>query len=228
MITIGGYYDGVATLTYLTTGYFRDRPDGPWQHSKPNAYGKWVSLRSYAAHLRDAADRDLLFEMAARKLRSPDADIGVLAARLGAEGRTVYALVANRDPERVPGLVRALPRAVQREMAALDPKRRGLDGLAATLIIIHGRDDPIIPHTESQALAAAAPPGRARLYLVDSLAHVELGPAGLIDTLVLWRAVYRILERRDAAPPPEPSPNRVWPCLAPGAGTAAYGDVLAA
>lgn len=217
VVTVGGYYDGVAMLTYLTTGYFRDRPDGPWRHRQPNAYGKWVSLRSYAAHLRDAADRDLLVEMAARKLRSPDADIGVLAARLGAEGRTVYALVANRDPERVPGLVRALPPAVQREMAALDPKRRGLAGLAATLIIIHGRDDPIIPHTESQALAAAAPPGRAQLYLVDSLAHVKLGPAGLIDTLVLWRAVYRILERRDAAPPPEPSPNRAWPCLAPDA-----------
>ncbi len=217
VLTVGGYYDGVAMLTYLTTGSFRDRPDGPWHRRQPNPYGKWVSLRSYAAHLRDAADRDLLVEMAARKLRSPDADIGVLAAGLGAEGRTVYALIANRDPERVPGLVRALPRAVQREMAALDPKRRGLDGLAATLIIIHGRDDPIIPHTESRALAAAAPPGRAQLYLVDSLAHVKLSPAGLIDTLVLWRAVYRILERRDAAPPPEPSPNRVWPCLAPGA-----------
>ncbi len=228
VLTVGGYYDGVAMLTYLTTGSFRDRPDGPWQRRQPNAYGKWVSLRSYAAHLSDAADRDLLVEMAARKLRSPDADIGVLAARLGAEGRAVYALVANRDPERVPGLVRALPRAVQREVAALDPKRRGLDGLAATLIIIHGRDDPIIPHTESRALAAAAPPGRAQLYLVDSLAHVKLSPAGLIDTLVLWRAVYRILEQRDAAPPPEPSPNRVWPCPAPGAGAAAYGDGLAA
>ena len=208
VLTVGGYYDGVAMLTYLTTGYFRDRPDEPWRHRPPNAYGKWVSLRSYAAHLRDAADRGLLVEMAARKLRSPDADLGALAAGLGAEGLAVYALVANRDPERVPGLVRALPRAVQREMAALDPKQYGLDGLAATLIIIHGRDDPIIPHTEARALAAAAPPGRAQLYLVDSLAHVKLSPAGLIDTLVLWRAVYLILERRDAAPPPDRAPAR--------------------
>ena len=81
---------------------------------------------------------------------------------------------------------------------------------------------------DERLIAAAAPPGRAQLYLVDSLAHVKLSPAGLIDTLVLWRAVYLILERRDAAPPPEPSPDRAFPCPALGAATAAYGDGLAA
>ena len=50
-------------------------------------------------------------------------------------------------------------------------------------------------------LAAALPKDPAELYLVDSLAHVDLGPTGLIDTFTLWRAVYRLLEQRSPARP---------------------------
>ena len=60
-----------------------------------------------------------------------------------------------------------------------------------------GRDDAIIPYSESKALAAAAPEEKAALYVVDSLAHVDLGAAGLIDTLILWRAAYRLLSERE-------------------------------
>ena len=63
---------------------------------------------------------------------------------------------------------------------------------------MHGRDDPIIPYSESVALAAAAP--RADLYLVDGLAHVTLELRDLDDVLTLWRAIHRLLELRDAKP----------------------------
>ena len=39
--------------------------------------------------------------------------------------------------------------------------------------------------------------------MVDSLAHVELDPAGLVDGWKLWRAVYALLALRDAAPRPD-------------------------
>jgi hypothetical protein len=48
---------------------------------------------------------------------------------------------------------------------------------------------------------------------VGSLGHVELGPAGLLDGIGLWRAVYRLLTLRDAAPAPVESRCRA------GAGT---------
>lgn len=198
VFTIGGYYDRLSILTYLTTEYYRERPGEPWRKGRRNPYGMWVSVLSYADFLSDPADRDALGEIVERKLRNYDADAGDLVARLGPEGRSVYALVANRDPDDVPRLVAALPDAVRRELAALDLKGRDFSRLAARLILVHGRDDPVIPHSESRALAAAVPEGRAALYLADSLAHVDLGPAGIIDTLVLWRAVYRLLEERDA------------------------------
>ena len=163
VVTIGGYYDLEAVIVFFTTGRYRESPNEPWRYRRPNAYGKWVFLRSNAARLEEPRDRVLLDAMAMRKLRDLNADISDLVPRLGAEGRSVYALLANRDPARVPGLIAALPAPIRTEIAALDLKRRDLPGIDAEAIVVHGRDDPIIPETESIALAAALPEKRGHL-----------------------------------------------------------------
>jgi pimeloyl-ACP methyl ester carboxylesterase len=200
LVAIGGYYDTVAVVTFFTTGYFRSAPDAPWQRGEPNAYGKWVFIAANAQRLDDPDDRAALAAMAERKLEDLDADVSDLEAGLGPQGRAVTALLANQDPERVPALIDNLPEAVQSDLVALDLSRRDLSQLDARLLLVHGRDDPIIPSAESQKLAAAAPD--ARLYLVDSLAHVELSLTGLVDGARVWRAVYQLLAERDAAPKP--------------------------
>jgi pimeloyl-ACP methyl ester carboxylesterase len=202
LVAIGGYYDLAAVVTFFTTGYFRPGPGQPWQQGEPNAYGKWVFIAANAARLDDPHDRAALAAMAERKLKDLDADVADLRAGLGPQGRAVAALLDNRDPDRVPALIANLPEAVRSDLAALDLSRRDLAQLDARLLLVHGRDDPIIPSTESEALAAAAPDDTA-LYVVDSLAHVELGPAGLVDGWKLWRAVYRLLALRDAGPKPQ-------------------------
>jgi len=201
LVAIGGYYDVEAVVTFFTTGYFRTGPDEPWQQGEPNAYGKWVFIAANAERLDDAGDRAALAAMADRKLQDLDADVADLEAGLGSQGRAVTALLDNRDPGRVPALIASLPEAVRGDLAALDLSRRDLSQLDARLLLVHGRDDPIIPSSESEALAAAAPD--TTLYLVDSLAHVELDPAGLVDGFRLWRAIYRLLAMRDAAPRPD-------------------------
>jgi pimeloyl-ACP methyl ester carboxylesterase len=203
LVAIGGYYDLEALVTFFTTGYFRTGPEAPWQRGEPNAYGKWVFIAANAERLEDPEDRATLAAMAERKLADLDADVADLEAGLGPEGRSVTALLDNRNPERVPALVAGLPETVRADLAALDLARRDLSQLEARLLLVHGRDDPIIPASQSAALAAAAP-DRTALYVVDSLAHVELDPAGLVDGLRLWRAVYALLAERDAAPPPQP------------------------
>jgi fermentation-respiration switch protein FrsA (DUF1100 family) len=70
-----------------------------------------------------------------------------------------------------------------------------LRSLRATLILVHGRDDAIIPYTESVALARAAG-GRAELALLEDLAHADLGPGGLVDAWRLWRAAYALMRAR--------------------------------
>ena len=74
--------------------------------------------------------------------------------------------------------------------------RRGISGARrARLLVVHGRDDPAIPFTESLRLAAAAP-GRSRLVLVDLIGHVEgQAPAWhrLVDLMRLWSVCYELL-----------------------------------
>jgi pimeloyl-ACP methyl ester carboxylesterase len=201
LVAIGGYYDTEAVVTFFTTGYFRAGAVQPWQEGSPNAYGKWVFVAANAQRLDDPDDREALAAMAGRKLNDLEADVTDLQAGLGPQGRAVTALLDNRDPDRVPALIGNLPEAVRGDLAGLDLSRADLSQLEARLLLVHGRDDPIIPSTESEALAAAAPDGTS-LYVVDSLAHVELDPAGLVDGFRLWRAVYRLLAFRDAAPEP--------------------------
>lgn len=201
MITVGGYHDLEAVITFFTTGYYRSGPDAAWQYRRPNAYGKWVFVLSNANQLDDPGDRAALMAMAERRLDDGRADISDLATGLGPQGRAVYALLTNGDPNRVPELLAALPPAVAGEIAALDLKRRDLSGLDVRFVLVHGRDDPIIPETESIAFADAVGSGRADLYLLDSLQHVDPSALGVADTLTLFSAVYTVLGFRREAPP---------------------------
>ena len=155
-------------------------------------------VRSNADRLRDSGDRALLRTISDRKLTDPGADITELSSRLGPEGRSVFALLANREPDRVPELIAALPTGVVEDMVALDLKRRHLASLKARFVLVHGRDDPIIPETESQRLGGVLQ--HADLYLIDSLDHVDPKPAGLVDKFKLLQAIHAVLVLRDGGP----------------------------
>lgn len=196
IVAIGGYYDTTSVVTFFTTGYYRETAAEPWRRGVPNAYGKWVFVLANAERLDDAHDRMALAAMARRKLADLNADIGDLTAGLGPEGRAVVDLLANHDPDRVPGLIADLPAAVRADLAGLSLAGRDLSMLKADFILIHGRDDAIIPYTETQALARAVPDSQAHVALLDSLAHADLGPGGLADGFRLWRAAYALVRAR--------------------------------
>ena len=194
-ILIGGYYDITAAITYVTTGFHRDSPAEPWRQGDPSGIAKWAFVLSNLHRLETAADRDTLSAIAEARIADPTADVAADAARLGPEGQSVWALLENRDPDHVPALLGALPPAIRAEIAALDLARRDLRGLDVTFVLIHGRDDPILPASGSVALAAAV--SRAHLYIVDALGHVDAAGAGLGDSVTLIRATHRVLELRD-------------------------------
>lgn len=194
ILAVGGYYDLESVLTFFTTGYFRQ--EQRWRHREPNAYGKWVFVLANAGLLADAGDRQLLRSMARRRMADLEAPLDDLAAGLGPEGRRVYAFVSNTDPGRARSLLADLPESIRAEIESLDLANKDLSRLKARLLLVHGRDDPIIPFTESVALARAVGRKQARLFLVDGLAHVDLEP-GWIGRWRLWRAVYALLAERD-------------------------------
>jgi len=103
-------------------------------------------------------------------------------------------LVDNRDPAALDGLVRALPDRTRALLEALSPARV-VSGLRAPLLLVHGREDPAVPFTESLRLAAAARAANrpVRVAIVGAVGHVEpdagrLG--GLTDALRLWAIFY--------------------------------------
>jgi len=199
VITVGGYYDLQAVITFFTTGYYRAGAEAPWQYRRPNTYGKWVFVLSNAPRLDDPADTRALEAMARRKIGDPDADVSDLTEGLGPDGRAVEALLANRDPDQVPALLAALPPPIVAEVHALDLSRRDLRTVGAHFVLVHARDDPIIPETESIAFAAAAAPGRAELFLLEGLHHVDASDLDLIDKLKLLDAIYTVLSFRDGS-----------------------------
>ncbi|MFQ5534310.1 MAG: hypothetical protein ACE5EM_05750 [Sphingomonadales bacterium] len=196
VVTVGGYHDLEAVITFFTTGMFRQPGEAEWRQHPPNSHGKWVFILSNADRLEDRADRQILTTIARRKLADLDADIDDLAVRLGPDGAAVLAVADNRDPRRVRDRIARLPAPIRADIKALSLIDLDWSRLGARLLLVHGRDDGIIPYSESMALAQAAG-AQAELFLADHLAHVDFGSTGLQDTLTLWRAVYRLLEMRD-------------------------------
>ncbi|MGE5547835.1 MAG: alpha/beta hydrolase [Solirubrobacterales bacterium] len=197
VVAVGGAYDLTQVVTFFVTGHYREEPGQPWRTMAPNAYGKWVFIQSNAARMDDSGDRALLAAIAQRKMADLAAPIDDLRARLSPQGRAVMALLDTTDPEQVPVRIAALPPKIKGELKALDLASHDLSALKARLLLIHGRDDRIIPWTESAALARAAP--RASLVLLDNLSHADLKAGGVADGVALWRAVVALLEERDRA-----------------------------
>jgi dienelactone hydrolase len=101
-------------------------------------------------------------------------------------------LVDNRDPAAFDRLAAALPPPTRALLEALSPGR-AIGGLRAPLFLIHGRQDPAVPFTESRRLATAArAAGRpVRVAIVGAVSHVEAGRiAGFADLARLWAAFY--------------------------------------
>lgn len=198
MIAIGGYYDVEAVVTYFTTGFYRDG-DGAWTKGTPNDYGKWLFVSANADAIMDMRDRITLRAMAGRRMADGNADIADLIPLLGPEGRAVHALLANDDPDQARRLIAGLPPRLLHNLTALNLRGRDLAGAPRSVILIHGRDDRIIPVSESLELGAALPSGKGHLYMVDRLAHADLEPGDWQDVLTLWQATYRLLRLRDGA-----------------------------
>jgi acetyl esterase/lipase len=102
------------------------------------------------------------------------------------------ALTVNRDPAQVAALLGALPVTTRQLLDALSPETH-LARLRAPLFLVHGRDDPVVPFTESLRLARAARAAGlpARVALVGAVNHVEGRRTGALgEAWRLWTTFY--------------------------------------
>ncbi|GAB4355828.1 MAG: alpha/beta hydrolase [Kiloniellaceae bacterium] len=194
LVGIGGYYDTEAVVTFATTGQFRLPGSRRWESGKPLESAKWIFLAGNAAVLSEPGDRRRLKTLGEACFDRCEPDVAALAAELGPEGRALLALITNSDPRRVPALVAALPPAVRERMQALSLRGRDLSRLAGRLILIHGRLDPLIPYSESMALAGAV--ADSELFLIDGFSHITPRGVGWSGQLQLVNTIKAVLTRR--------------------------------
>jgi hypothetical protein len=207
---VGGYHDLRLAIRYFTTGYFED--DGKLRHAEPSDYGRLVFAKSVQGQLRDREDRATLEAMVEAKMRDTTVDVSSFAGRLGPEGQSVYRLLTNADPDRALELISALPSETVATIDALTLADKDLGRLPARLILVHGKSDPLIPYSESVALARAAGPSRSRVIVVNHvLSHVDLSFSHLLslqfwtqelpDAVRLLRAVAMLMDERESRGP---------------------------
>lgn len=211
VVGLGGYYDLVGAIRFFTTGWYEH--EGRWHYTTPDDTGRMVLVYSSLDYLEGGrqdgslSDRLIFDQMVALRLRSPQADLSPLAAGLSRGGQTLYALAVNPDPERFPALFARLPTAMRTDIERLNLAHHDLQPLKAHLILVHGRNDSLIPYPESLALAAAVPVGQARVFLIHQvLGHVDLNLATLFswrfwskelpDLWRLWRVIDLLLAQR--------------------------------
>lgn len=193
LVSVGGYYDTTAVVTYATTGRFRP-PGGRWQRDEPLDAAKWIFLATNAVVLEDESDRRLLQDLGRRCFDVCEPDVESLERQLGRGGRALLALVINREAARVPSLVAALPEAARDQMARLSLAGHDLSPLEGRLILVHGRRDPLVPYSESMRLARAVP--GSELFLIDGFSHITPENVGWTGQLQLIDAVQAVLARR--------------------------------
>src|SRR3990170_4868053 len=171
VVSFGGYYDLVQVIKFVTTGYYQHGEEKGY--TKPSDYTRWIFLRYNLDLLRDPVDQAILARLAGtRDLESPD-ESPVPPSDLTPEGRSVYNLLVNRDPEKVETLVNRLAPSIREMIEQLSPSRQ-ISRLSAYAIIVHSDPDPFIPHTESLALAKALGySGRVRLDILRLFRHVR-------------------------------------------------------
>ena len=183
LVTLGGYGDARELVRYFTTGAYAFGETTGRTPVDPALAVAFVARNPDL--VPDPRDRAVVLDVLSG--RPPTSEPGP-------GGRAILALLQNRDPARVDRLLADLPLETRQLLDLLSPVRHLGQG-SARLLLVHGRDDPAIPFSESLRLAAAAP-GRARLVLVGLIGHVEgQAPAWhrLTDLLRLWSVSYELL-----------------------------------
>jgi acetyl esterase/lipase len=200
LVAWGGYCDLERLFRFGLTG--EHELDGVGYVMDPDPYGRWIMLGNYLTrvpgHEHDGAVAAAAHELARiageRAIPSYDAALdpvkAEIRARLSSAQRALFdrmAPPANQPAQGTPEN-RALGTALAVAALAADPlldPRPFLCDIRVRTILAHGRDDRLVPFTETTRLARAMPPQVLAATAITALfahsggAQHGLGPVGL-------------------------------------------------
>ncbi len=208
IVAWGGYADMKRLFRFGITG--NHDLDGVLYHEDPDPYGRWVMGGNYVTAIPGFEDAQALasglheLAIAAGKAGIYAADSAmdpykrVIRARLPGRMQELFDLFAplttepHPDPARAAALSQDLAGASARVDPLLDPTPE-LPRLHTTTVIAHGRDDRLVPFTESIRLARAVPPQVLRSATVTALFSHSGGTTPHLGLVGLSREVTRFL-----------------------------------
>ena len=193
VVALGGFHDAAKVITYLTTGAYRRAGETIWQWGEGNRTAAWIFMAANASRWPDVTERSVLLEIARQKADTPDRELANLDSYLGADAQALIALFDNRDPDKVPALLEALPPDLRSSLVRLSPSDMNLSPLAGELLLVHGLDDTVVPHTESLDLGDQVP--GTGIFLVTSFTHVDPDGVDWWGYVTMVMAVDAILAR---------------------------------
>jgi dienelactone hydrolase len=145
---------------------------------------------------------------------------------LSEAGRAVLPLLTPLDAQQADAALGRLPAVLQERLTALSPTRYAKDIRAPLIVLLHDRDDPVIPVSESRRLRdVLAERGRVRYTEFTVFRHMDPSkghpaPTALAGELIRFaRALYPIFLRvaenapRDAERPPVRRTHQLVDCL---------------
>ena len=185
----GPYFDAEDLLLQVVTRsrlYNGERT--PWQ---PDSLTLEVFANELIETVEDMADIELLTK---KYLKGESGD----GQPTTSAGQTVYRLLEGVSPGEAVELYATLPAEFKKAMEQISPSRY-VDDIKAKLLVLHARDDELVPSTESRRLAEAmADRGDIRYTELLSFDHVR--PAGgtgawqlVKEGFKLYRHMYAVM-----------------------------------
>jgi pimeloyl-ACP methyl ester carboxylesterase len=204
----GGYCDLGGICRFGLTGLHEI--DGVTYQTEPDPYGSWIMAANYLAHV-PGHESCAPVARALHELALEAGQVGVYAwdpvydptkralrAGLAPEHRALFDLIApettvrRRDERRLLQLADDIADTALRIDPLLDP-RPYLPQVRTAVLVAHGRDDRLIPFSESIRLARGLPPACVRSHTVSALFQHSGGTQSGLGALGMARESARFV-----------------------------------
>ena len=156
-----------------------------------------LTLRVLANELIETLDKPADVDTLTRHYLSNQPATAAELEALSPEGRTVARLMDGVEPQEAEALYQNLPADFREDLGRISPSAH-IAGIQARLLVMHDRNDRLVPAAESRRLYAATEV-RGNVHYTEVLAFDHVRPSGggigdlLGEALRLYRHMYNII-----------------------------------